>query len=309
MSPNTCYLSLRSVQQARTYLLGRRSQRVLSVLVGLGYHRYYGYAQVMDAGQQNRLIRQHLRTDRLLGVEFVPVGSVPEAVTDSSGHTSGQPSTSADDLTQAGWVSMPTLDRDEKRRLLDAIDVNEVRNCTKCGLCQSRTQTVFGQGDPAAGLMFIGEGPGQNEDEQGVPFVGRAGDMLNKQITALGLTREQVYIANVVKCRPPNNRAPTPTETQACWDYLLRQIETIQPQVIVTLGGPAAKLLLNITKGITAIRGTWHQFEGLVPAGPVIPIMPTFHPAYLLRAYTPENRRKVWSDLKKALDLLQGSDH
>jgi len=201
-------------------------------------------------------------------------------------------------------MTMATLDRDEKRRILDAIDVNEVRNCTKCSLCQSRTQTVFGQGDPAAGLMFIGEGPGQNEDEQGLPFVGRAGDMLNKQITALGLTREQVYIANVVKCRPPNNRAPTPTETQACWDYLLRQIETIQPKVIVTLGGPAMKLLINTTKGITAIRGTWHQFEGLLPVGPVIPIMPTFHPAYLLRAYTPENRRKVWSDLQDAVSRL-----
>lgn len=252
----------------------------------------------------NRLLRQHLRTDRLLGVDFVPVGVAGNVSPGAADHAPPSPQ----GLRQFGSGSGTTLDREEKRQILDAIDKNEVRGCTKCALCQSRIQTVFGQGDPDAGLMFIGEGPGQSEDEQGLPFVGRAGEMLNKQIAALGLAREEVYIANVVKCRPPNNRAPTPTEAQACWDYLLRQIETIQPQVIVTLGGPAMKLLLNTTKGITAVRGTWHQFEGLLPVGPVIPVMPTFHPAYLLRAYTPENRRKVWSDLQNALARLQESD-
>jgi uracil-DNA glycosylase family 4 len=184
------------------------------------------------------------------------------------------------------------------------MEAQEVRACTLCGLCEGRTQTVFGEGDPDAKLMFIGEGPGQNEDRLGRPFVGRAGDMLNKQITAMGLSREEVYIATVVKCRPPNNRAPTPIEAQTCWGYLRRQIQAIQPQVIVTLGGPATKLLLNTTKGITAVRGTWHYFDQLVPDGPAIPVMPTFHPAYLLRAYTPENRKKVWSDLQAALVFL-----
>jgi len=206
--------------------------------------------------------------------------------------------------TMPAPVSAP-LSREDKLRALEAMDAQEVRNCTKCSLCQSRTQTVFGEGDPGAALMFIGEGPGQNEDEQGRPFVGRAGDMLNKQIAAMGLTREQVYIANVVKCRPPNNRAPTPMEAQTCGEYLHRQIGVIRPKVIITLGGPAAKLILNTTKGVTSIRGTWHRFDQLLPHGPSIPVMPTFHPAYLLRAYTPENRKRVWSDLQEALHRIE----
>lgn len=189
---------------------------------------------------------------------------------------------------------------------LEALDRDEVRSCSKCELCRARTQTVFGEGDPDAMVMFIGEGPGENEDLQGRPFVGRAGELLNKQIVAMGYAREQVYIANVVKCRPPNNRTPTPVETGTCWDYLRRQIQIIQPRAIVTLGGPATKTLLNTTTGITALRGIWHAFEGLSPEGPVIPVMPTFHPAYLLRAYTEDNRRKVWSDLKQVLAHVQG---
>ncbi len=165
-------------------------------------------------------------------------------------------------------------------------------------------QTVFGEGDADAGLMFIGEGPGQNEDEQGRPFVGRAGELLTKMIAAMGFAREQVFIANVVKCRPPGNRTPTPAEADACWPYLRRQILTIEPHVIVTLGGPATKRLLDTKTGITALRGTWHLFHGIEPEGPAVPVMPTFHPAYLLRSYTKENRAKVWSDLQAAMRLL-----
>ena len=243
--------------------------------------------------RSERVLRQHLETDRLLGIEVVPVAE--EQVT-----VSGQ-------TPRRAVENQPALSGDvvDKKHLLDAIDRQEVRSCTQCPLCKSRTQTVFGEGNPDAGLMFVGEGPGQNEDRQGRPFVGRAGEMLNKQIVAMGLTREQVYIANVVKCRPPNNRAPTPIEAQTCWRYLRRQIDIIRPRVIVTLGGPATKLLLETTKGITAIRGSWHRFDQLVPDGPSIPVMPTFHPAYLLRAYTPENRKKVWSDLQKAVLCLQ----
>ena len=128
--------------------------------------------------------------------------------------------------------------------------------------------------------------------------------MLNKQIAAMGLAREQVYITNIVKCRPPNNRAPLRPEIDACWGYLLRQVRIVMPKVIVTLGGPATKSLLETDKGITAIRGVWHNFDGLAPDGPSIPVMPTFHPAYLLRAYTPENRGKVWSDLQAVMKRL-----
>jgi len=154
--------------------------------------------------------------------------------------------------------------------------------------------------------MFVGEGPGQKEDEQGRPFVGRAGELLNKQIAAMGFEREQVFIANIVKCRPPNNRTPTPDEVRACSGYLQRQIMVIRPKVIVSLGGPAAKFLLDTRQGITSLRGQWHQYDGLLPQGPEIPVMPTFHPAFLLRQYTTENRKKVWSDLQEAMRVIHG---
>lgn len=201
------------------------------------------------------------------------------------------------------------MDRQGKIAILDAIDRDEVRGCTKCELCRGRIQTVFGDGDPDAKLMFVGEGPGETEDRLGKPFVGKAGDLLEKMIIAMGLTREQVYIANVVKCRPPNNRTPTPPEVDACSDYLRRQIMTIQPKVIVTLGGPATKLLLQTSQGITAVRGTWHTLTGgLLGNLPPIPVMPTFHPAYVLRQYTKETRGKVWSDLQKVMEVLKQGD-
>jgi DNA polymerase len=149
--------------------------------------------------------------------------------------------------------------------------------------------------------MIVGEGPGSEEDRTGRPFVGRAGELLNKQIEAMGLTRQQVYIANVVKCRPPNNRTPTPQEAETCGHYLRQQIETIRPRAILTVGGPAAKLLLGTTEGITRLRGQWFTYDQVDPA---IPLMPTFHPAYLLRAYTKDNRAKVWSDLQQVMAKL-----
>ncbi len=194
------------------------------------------------------------------------------------------------------------MTRQQKAQALLQMDQQEVQGCESCVLCQQRTQTVFGEGDPDAQIMFIGEGPGQHEDEQGRPFVGRSGELLDKQIKAMGFEREQVYIANVVKCRPPDNRTPLAGEVDACWVYLRRQIQIIRPQVIITLGGPAAKLVLGTKEGITRIRGTWHAYEGVDPP---VPVMPTFHPAYLLRKYTKENRANVWSDLKAALTKLQ----
>jgi DNA polymerase len=173
-------------------------------------------------------------------------------------------------------------------------DVREVLgNCTRCKLHQDRKNIVFGVGDENADLMFIGEGPGADEDEQGEPFVGRAGRKLTEMIKAIGYEREQVYIANIVKCRPPGNRDPQPDEVETCSPFLFAQIRTIAPKVIVTLGSPATKTLLESRTGITRLRGRWHDFQG-------IPLMPTFHPAYLLRRYTVENRTLVFNDLKAA---------
>jgi DNA polymerase len=180
---------------------------------------------------------------------------------------------------------------DPAQRLSEIRD--DLGECTRCRLHAGRTNIVFGAGNPAAGLMFIGEGPGRDEDEQGEPFVGRAGQKLNEMIRAIGLTREEVYIANVVKCRPPENREPKPDEIATCSPFLFEQIEAIRPKVIVTLGSPATRTLLGIRSGITGIRGTWQSYRG-------IPVMPTYHPAYLLRSYTEENRRRVWDDLKAA---------
>lgn len=145
--------------------------------------------------------------------------------------------------------------------------------------------------------MFIGEGPGRDEDLQGRPFVGKAGELLDRMIGAIGYERRQVYIANVVKCRPPDNRTPTGEEASACLGYLRRQIELIQPKVIVTLGATPLRELLGASEGITKVRGQWRQLE---LGGRRIPVMPTYHPAYVLRQYTPEVRKAVWADLQEA---------
>lgn len=169
----------------------------------------------------------------------------------------------------------------------------ELGECTRCKLHEGRDKIVFGVGNPDADLMFVGEGPGAEEDRRGEPFVGRAGKKLDEMIAAIGLSREEVYIANIVKCRPPKNRDPERDEIAACTPFLRKQIQAIAPRVIVTLGGPATKTLLETKTGITRLRGQWAEFAG-------IPVMPTFHPAYLLRVYTRENRERVWSDLKAA---------
>lgn len=171
--------------------------------------------------------------------------------------------------------------------------------CTRCALHQGRTKIVFGDGNANAEILFVGEGPGEQEDLSGLPFVGRAGELLTRMIEAgLKIPRASVYIANVVKCRPPSNRTPLPNEVAACREFLDGQIDAIQPKVIVALGKPATSLLLGRDVSITRVRGTWHEYRGF-------PVMPTFHPAFLLRQYTPENRRLVWDDLKSALERAQ----
>ena len=271
----------------------------------------------MDLARRQRLLRQHVQTDQLLGVEAVPRRP---AAPHAHAHAHARPERSegrdplpsqpdqpqADSLLALADApaapANPPLPRDQRLALLQEMDEQEVKGCLKCELCQSRTQTVFGEGDPEAPVMFIGEGPGQTEDETGRPFVGRAGELLDKMINAMGYDRAQVYIANVVKCRPPGNRTPTPVEVQACWDYLRRQIDLVRPKAIVTLGGPAAKMVLQTDMGITRLRGTWHRYDGI---NPPIPVMPTFHPAYLLRSYTKDNRLKVWSDLQAVMTRIK----
>ena len=200
---------------------------------------------------------------------------------------------------QAPAPAAPTKTQTKKKRPAgDAVAAlkivrDDLGDCTRCKLHTTRNKIVFGVGDPNAQLMFVGEGPGAEEDARGEPFVGRAGKKLDEMIKSIGLSRAEVYIANIVKCRPPKNRDPEKDEVETCSPFLARQIEAIGPKAIVALGSPAAKTLLDTRTGITRLRGQWHDFNG-------IPVMPTFHPAYLLRAYTPENRRKVWEDLKSA---------
>jgi DNA polymerase len=163
---------------------------------------------------------------------------------------------------------------------------------------------VFGEGSPCADLMFIGEAPGAEEDRTGRPFVGRAGQLLDKMIGAMGLQRAQVYIANVLKTRPPDNATPTSEEIRLCAPYLYQQIAIIHPRAIVTLGLPATRALLQTVESMSRLRGRWSAFNAPPPAACAIPVMPTYHPAFLLRSYTEENRSKVWSDLRQVMKKL-----
>jgi uracil-DNA glycosylase len=181
-----------------------------------------------------------------------------------------------------------------KLPLLEAVRT-ELGECTRCKLHKTRTNIVFGVGSPEARLMFVGEAPGEDEDLQGFPFVGKAGQLLTKMIEAMGLRREDVYICNTVKCRPPNNRNPEPDELLACEPFLKGQLGAVKPEAIVTLGKFAAQSLLRDSTPITRLRGQWREYEG-------IPVMPTFHPAYLLRS--PAEKGKVWEDLKQVMKKL-----
>jgi len=175
---------------------------------------------------------------------------------------------------------------------------DSIRDCADCGLCEQRTQVVFGVGNANAEIVFVGEGPGQEEDRQGIPFVGRAGQLLTQMIEkGMGIPRDDVYICNVVKCRPPNNRDPLPEEVASCETYLTRQLDIIRPKAIVALGKFAAQTLLKSTTAISRLRGNWHEYHG-------IPLMPTFHPSYLLRQESKDLKRQAWEDLIQVLKLL-----
>ncbi len=176
----------------------------------------------------------------------------------------------------------------------------QVRQCRKCEIGSTRLNAVPGDGSPRARLVFVGEGPGADEDAQGLPFVGRAGQLLNKMINAMGLKRQDVFICNVLKCRPPENRDPKLDELYNCMPYLKRQLEIIRPEIIVALGAHAARMLLETDKPIGQLRGQFHPCYFSEQVEPV-KLMPTYHPAYLLRSYSPENRKRVWDDLQKVM--------
>lgn len=228
----------------------------------------------------DNVIRQHLETERFFA------GFAVKGPADESG-------------LQQEDDDMPLAERALELEKL----AEEVRQCRKCELGSSRTNAVPGEGNPDARIMFVGEAPGADEDAQGRPFVGRAGKLLDKIIQACGLKRGDVYIGNILKCRPPGNRDPKVDEITACSPYLHRQVELIEPEIIVALGAHAARTLLDNTKSIGQMRGQFHEYYPDLDGMPV-KLMATYHPAYLLRSYSPENRRKVWEDMKKVLTEL-----
>jgi uracil-DNA glycosylase len=174
---------------------------------------------------------------------------------------------------------------------------NEAKSCTRCGLHAGRGHSVFARGSGVSGVAFVGEGPGEEEDRQGLPFVGPAGQLLDRMIAAMQLARDDVYVCNIVKCRPPKNRKPEADEMAQCMPFLAGQLEIIKPKVIVALGATAVQGLLGPSEGITRMRGQWKSYGGKIP------VMPTFHPAYLLRQ--PQAKREVWRDLQEVLRELQ----
>jgi DNA polymerase len=256
-----------------------------------------------------RQARQHLDSLRAAGVEWLPTAPQPETPAASVVPTDAAPATAPalfGSLFDATPVS-PTgqgeagvaisgqpglaLTLAERRQALDVL-AQRVAACTRCAeLVSTRTQTVLGDGQPGVELCFIGEAPGAEEDAQGKPFVGPAGQLLNRIISACGMKREEVYICNIIKCRPPGNRTPLPNEAANCREYLDRQLELVQPKFICALGGCAAQNLLNTSLSLGKLRGRFHNYRG-------IPVLCTYHPAYLLPHRSPGSKKEVWEDMK-----------
>ena len=260
------------------------------------------YNITMDEIQQEFLdivtqVRGHLEYQRALGVsvvETVAAKAVPPSAIAVSPAVKPAAKAQKDPEAQNPAAA--------KAGGLSAVR-DDLGDCTRCKLCKGRKTIVFGEGDPEAVLVFVGEGPGQEEDQQGRPFVGAAGQLLTDIIVkGMRLDREDVYICNIVKCRPPGNRNPEPDEIEACEPFLIKQLQAIRPKMIVALGNVAVKTLLRTKEGITKLRGTWRTYQG-------IPLMPTFHPAYLLR--NPSDKKLVWEDIKKVMvemeKLMKGS--
>jgi len=236
-------------------------------------------------------LRRHLERRQRVGIRTLARGTPLEVKPVLAGKDNLLGGT-VDDLFAENSAALQTQSLEELRAAIG--------DCQRCKLCSGRTNLVFGVGNPHAALMFVGEGPGRDEDLQGEPFVGRAGQLLTDIITkGMGLKREDVYIANVVKCRPPENRNPEPDEVAACEPFLKKQIDLIRPKIIVGLGKFAVQTLLQSKMPITKLRGNWHSYHG-------IKLMPTFHPAYLLR--NPADKKLVWEDIKKVIKEMRGEN-
>ncbi len=243
--------------------------------------------------ETKRALADRLQYYRELGVHDFFRRPVPDEVPDSPDEEAapfaGQPT--CDPADTIPGETMPN----DRPAALRAIR-EEIGDCTRCPLhLQGRKQIVFGVGNPNADIMFIGEAPGADEDEQGEPFVGRAGQLLNNMINAMGIRREDVYIANVIKCRPPANRTPEPAECGVCSPFLLKQIDVIKPKTIVALGAVASRALLGLNQPMSQLRGQWHDFRGY-------PLAVTYHPAYLLR--DPRQKAAAWQDLQMVMKRL-----
>lgn len=255
----------------------------------------------MDADSLRQQLLAHLRQWRGAGIEWLPQGAPSKVAlpTDSAAAstTPDTAATTAFEIVTEDQTGANSLTVDERRLALATL-ADEVKTCTRCAeLCSTRTQTVFADGAPGAELCFLGEAPGADEDAQGLPFVGAAGQLLNKIIAASGFKREEVYICNILKCRPPGNRTPLANEAANCREFLDRQLELAAPKYIVALGGCAATNLLNTTLSIAKLRGRFHDYKG-------IPVMVTYHPAYLLPHKAPEKKREVWDDMKMLLKKM-----
>ncbi len=265
-------------------------------------------------------IAEHLRLEQSLGGDWIPVERKKPAARDARAQSpSVPPSVPGPTLRSRASEPPPEARKPQGKglgRIQPAVRTTEkepletslgalssiaadIALCKLCPLHKGRTHTVPGDGHPAPRLCFIGEGPGADEDATGIPFVGRAGKLLTRMIEAIGLVREEVFICNTVKCRPPGNRTPEPSEIKACWPYLEKQIDAIRPEVIVTLGRPAAQTLLESDLPMGRLRGRFSEFRS-------IPVMPTYHPAYLLR--NPSAKSATWDDLKKVHRFLTTGD-
>lgn len=243
-----------------------------------------------------------------MGVDFVPAFSrlsfAPEPPAPLLPLKINTPPSQTRDPVSPGvsFAAPMTSDRAARQAAMDALHARYEADCPHKSFVTAHTRLVWGEGDLEARIVFVGEAPGEEEDRQGRPFVGRSGQLLDKMIAAIGLKREDVYICNVLKTRPPDNATPTPREIELCEPYLREQIAIIAPRAMVTLGLSATRALLKTDESMTKMRGKWRSYA--LPDERQIPLMPTFHPAYVLRNYTEETRRQVWSDLKMVVDRL-----
>ncbi|MCP4007322.1 MAG: uracil-DNA glycosylase [bacterium] len=244
-----------------------------------------------------RQIRESLEELGAEGVDFVAAGAKQPASESPPAQPAKQEPSSFVPRVAALADSGPHSELGEEAASRLAAVRQELGECTRCKLCDTRKTIVFGEGSPEAPVVFVGEGPGDEEDRSGRPFVGRSGELLTKMIESVGWKREEIYICNIVKCRPPKNRNPERDEIEACQAFLEKQILAIRPVALITLGKPAISTLLGREVPITRERGIWQEWNG-------IRLMPTFHPAYVLRSYTQKNRQAVWDDLQAVRALV-----